>query len=285
MRVVLKPGRHGASRGPQAAWWIAALLVAAGTILVAAWLGPSRIASEVLYVKRLVADRVDCPAQTPRTMVAFVFGQSNAANSGAYRHRAGNSVVNFAHGRCFRAQDPLIGAGGIHGSVWGIFADMVASRHDHVLLVPAGVGATAIAQWNSELAPMLVERKRELRMAGYSVTHYLWHHGESDAAAATPSREYERELRALIARVRADERNVPFWVATASVCQNAGNASIAAAQRAVVQPAEGVFAGPDTDALEPADRHDGCHFSRQGQEKVAAMWAAAVGRDGAKGSQ
>jgi len=278
----LNSGRSAAPRVPLLARWIA-LLAAFGALLAAAWPGASRIASEVVYVKRLVADRIDCPTQTPRTMVAFVFGQSNAANSGAYRHRAGGSVVNFARGRCFRAQDPLVGAAGIHGSVWGIFADMVAHRHDHVLLVPAGVGGATIAQWNSELAPMLAERKRELRMAGYKVTHYLWHQGESDAAAATQPREYERELRGLIARVRADDRNVPFWVAAASVCRNAGSASLAAAQRAVVHPAEGIFAGPDTDALEPSDRHDGCHFSRQGQEKVAAMWAGAVVRDGAEG--
>jgi len=234
----------------------------------------ARIASELVYLERLAFERVDCPAQTPRTMVAFVFGQSNAANSGAYRHRAGPTVLNFARGHCFRARDPLLGAGGVNGSVWGLFGDLVAERHDNVVLVPAGVAATAIAEFNSELAPMLAARKRDLRTVGYTVTHYLWHQGESDIG--TLAQDYERELRALIARVREGDGSAPSWVAVASICQNAGSEAIAAAQRAVTNPGEKIFQGPNTDALEAGDRHDGCHLSRMGQEKVARMWAAAI---------
>ena len=47
-----------------------------------------------------------------RTMVALVFGQSNAANSGQRRANGGPGVYNFYAGNLYRAQDPLLGATG-----------------------------------------------------------------------------------------------------------------------------------------------------------------------------
>src|SRR5438105_14689165 len=41
-----------------------------------------------------------CPPQTDKTMVAVVFGQSNAANALGQRYAAKPNVVNFFSGRC-----------------------------------------------------------------------------------------------------------------------------------------------------------------------------------------
>ena len=47
------------------------------------------------------------PASTPRTLVAFTFGQSNSANHGSQKYRAETgSVLNYWNSRYFIAEDP-----------------------------------------------------------------------------------------------------------------------------------------------------------------------------------
>ncbi|NML17427.1 hypothetical protein [Azohydromonas caseinilytica] len=51
------------------------------------------------------------PAITEKTMVAFVFGQSDSANSGGERFEVPDErVVNYWGGKYHRAADPLLGA-------------------------------------------------------------------------------------------------------------------------------------------------------------------------------
>ncbi len=71
---------------------------------------------------------VDCGSfvgDSPDQAVLFVFGQSNSANHAKDRYVAGNEVVNFNphDGRCYQAEDPLLGADGSGGSVWGRLGD------------------------------------------------------------------------------------------------------------------------------------------------------------------
>ena len=245
-------------------------------LAVAAYPFRNEIAMKVIHAKRLALDQEPCPKQTARTMVAFVFGQSNSANSGAARHRAGPTVMNLFEGRCFPAQDPLLGADGVRGSVWPVFGDDVAREHDAIVIVAAGVGGVRVGEWNGRLIPLLMQRLEETKAAGYHVTHFLWHQGEGDASAGTPSADYVRDLRAVISRTRAVFPDAGFWIATASVCSNAGSSEVVAAQRSLVDPAHGIYAGPNTDSIPLADRRDGCHFGANAQAKVAGMWADAV---------
>ena len=64
------------------------------------------------------------PVVTPRTMVAFVFGQSNSANHGDEKFRtASPAAANFWNGKYFAAEDPLLGATGRGGSPWTLMAN------------------------------------------------------------------------------------------------------------------------------------------------------------------
>jgi hypothetical protein len=208
-------------------------------------------------------------------MVAVVFGQSNSANYLGHRN-ASRRVVNYFGGRCYLAQDPLLGATGPAGSVWVLLGEMLldAGDYDSVVLIPVGMGGTSIMRWR-EGGDLNMLLSRELSSSRYTPTHFLWHQGESDSGA-TSGREYEAGLRELIETTRRYAPQSSFYVSIASF-NGRIDQGIRAAQLRVVDSAKRVFAGPDTDTLTALeDRHDGLHFSMIGQRKFAGMWLQAL---------
>ena len=221
------------------------------------------------------------PPITPRTMVAFVFGQSNSANHGDEKFRAHSpAVANFWRGKYFAAEDPLLGASGGGGSPWVLFADKVitAGAFDGVILIAAGVGATPVQAWTTggALNGMLEERLAETKAAGLTVTHFLWHQGESNNSAAGVA-DYDAAMQPIIALTRRTFPQSKFFVAQASLC---GRGNVPSIELQKIQLGlsrlPGVFAGPNTDEIGFADRYDGCHLNGRGLEKHAAGWAAAI---------
>jgi hypothetical protein len=217
----------------------------------------------------------------PRVMVALVFGQSNAGNWGESRRIAGPRVYSFFRGRYERARDPLPGADGQGGSVWTRLGGklIAAGLYDRVVFVPAAIGATEIAEWapSGRLHQDLLRNVREARRARLVFTHLLWHQGESDAALGTAAEDYQARFLALLAAIRALGVDAPAFVAVATRCgQYPPNEAIRNAQRGLVNPALGIFAGPDTDQLGPEYRYDGCHFSDQGLDAHAQMWLEVI---------
>jgi len=219
--------------------------------------------------------------QRPRVMVALVFGQSNAGNWGESRRIAGPRVFSFFRGRYERARDPLPGADGEGGSVWTRLGDKIiaAGLYDRVVFVPAAIGATEIAEWapGGRLHQDLLRNVREARRARLAFTHLLWHQGESDAALGTAAETYQARFLAMLAAIRALGVKAPAFVAVATRCgEYSPNESIRVAQLSLVNPALGIFAGPDTDQLGPEYRYDGCHFSDQGLEAHAQLWLEVI---------
>jgi hypothetical protein len=214
-------------------------------------------------------------------MVALVFGQSNAGNWGESRRIAGPRVFSFFRGRFARARDPLPGANGEGGSVWTRLGDklIAAGLYDRVIFVPASIGATEIALWapGGLLHEDLLRNVREAQQAGYRFTHLLWHQGESDAALGTRSLDYQERFLAMLAAIRGLGVDAPAFVAVATRCGAYPlDASIRSAQQALVAPQRGIFAGPDTDQLDGAYRHDGCHFSTSGLDAHAEVWLRVI---------
>jgi len=220
-------------------------------------------------------------AAKPRVMVALVFGQSNAGNWGESPKTAGPNVFVFFRGQYGRAKDPLPGANGNWGSVWTRLGDkIIASKlYDKVIFVPAAIGATEIALWSPGglLHKDLLRNVREAKEAGYTFTHLLWHQGESDAVLGTRKEDYEQRFIAMLAAIRELGVDAPAFVAIATRCGDyQPNAEIRAAQMALVNPALGIFQGPDTDQLDLTYRHDGCHFSNAGLEAHADLWLKVI---------
>ncbi len=227
-------------------------------------------------------ERVPCDAfrpNNPRHAVLVTFGQSNSANFGQTRYTAGRGVANFNihDGLCYVSEDPLLGADGSGGSVWGILGDsLVASgAFDKVLIAPFGIGGTSLKEWTAggRLHPRVEHAAAQLHKVGITPTHVLWHQGENDARAGTSPNAYAEMFTELVDSLRDYGINAPVFVAVATICNDLGSDAIRSAQRGLPDAIEGVYPGADTDTLSDMhDRHDFCHFSRTGLVKHAALW-------------
>lgn len=212
-----------------------------------------------------------------RVMVALVFGQSNSANSGETPHKSRPGVYNFYKGKLYPAQDPLLGATGDGGSVWTRLGDQLVEKqyYDAIVFVPLGVGETAIARWKSDgdLHPAILQAIHDVEAQGLTITHLLWHQGESDALLKTSKSTYKIMFLDMLLSIRKQGVNAPIYVSVATRCQKQlPDEQIRQAQQELVNPAQGIYGGPDTDKLGFGDRYDGCHFSTEGLEKFAQLW-------------
>jgi hypothetical protein len=212
-----------------------------------------------------------------RVMVALVFGQSNSANFGETPHKSRQGVYNFYKGKLYPAQDPLLGATGDGGSVWTRLGDQLVEKkyYDAIVFVPLGVGETAIARWKSDgdLHPAILQAIHDVEAQGLTITHLLWHQGESDALLKTSQSTYKIMFLDMLLSIRKQGVNAPIYVSVATRCQKQlPDEQIRQAQQELVNPALGIYGGPDTDKLGFGDRYDGCHFSAEGLEKFAQLW-------------
>lgn len=218
---------------------------------------------------------VSSPRITKDTVVAFVFGQSNAANHGGERYKSSTGkVFNYFEGKYYPAADPLLGATGVSGSVWSNLGDKLVNEHlaDNVVLIPAGIGGSTLKQWQSggRLNKMLKARLAEVKSSGLTVTHFLWHQGESDNMLSPD--EYAVGLGQVIALTKEYFPASSFFVAQVSRCGTMASApQIIQAQRDATKQA-GVYLGPNTDVIGLDDRYDDCHFSGRGIELHAKGW-------------
>lgn len=219
---------------------------------------------------------VACADPAP-DFVALTFGQSNAANYVRGRYQAGEGVMWFHTGHCYVAADPLPGPDGTGGSVWSRLGDrLIASgRYRRVLIAGVAVGGSELARWQpgGDLHPRLLSTLVAMQAAGVPPTHLLWHQGERDMQLGTAPSTYAAGLHTLVASIRHAGSSAPVFVAQATYCSGHDDAGLRAAQRQVLDPALGIFAGPDTDTLRGESlRHDDCHFSAAGADRHADLW-------------
>ena len=237
-----------------------------------------------LYRMPSATDRtaVELPTSPPgRTMVALVFGQSNAGNSGETRGASHPGVYEFYRGRIYAGRDPLLGATGDGGSIWTRLAAkaIAGGAYDTVVLVPFAFGTAEIARFapGGSLHDGLISVIADARNHGLVFTHLLWDQGEADAFGRTAADAYRQRFGAMVAAIRALGVNAPIYVARTTRCAKMRpSEDLSNAQGALVNPSTGVLAGPDLDTLGFADRYDGCHFSTEGLERAAELWLAAI---------
>lgn len=224
------------------------------------------------------------PIITNRSIVAFVFGQSNAGNSAGQRFSAdGCSVINYWNHGYYLANDPLLGSTGQDGSPWVLTGNKLIrdGLADNVIVVPAAVGGTSVSQWraNGRLHQMLKGRLGEVAENGIEITHFLWHQGESDHPLAENSLgpiDYESGMLEIISLTKQYFPNSKFFVSIATRCTNKSpNLLLQNIQRKITS-VNGVYLGPNTDNIGDEDRYDGCHFSGAGIEKHSDGWVSAI---------
>ena len=220
----------------------------------------------------------------PGLAVILAFGQSQLANEGeaAGRYNPSRDVHNFNlfDGRCYRARDPLLGPTFDRANLLTRLGDLLIERgrFERVLLVPIAYGGTSVAEWKpgGRMYPRLAIASVRLRRLGVEPTHALWHLGETDAARGLDADAWRRDFAEMVAGLRALGVNAPLFVAQSTICCSPRNEVVRAAQRSVIDPAQAIFPGPDTDALGSEHRWDDCHFSTSGLRRAAELWLEAL---------
>jgi len=218
---------------------------------------------------------VSNPILAENTLVAFVFGQSNSANHGGERYISKDkNVLNYFDGKFYIAADPLLGATGFSGNVWTNVGNKIVENKiaDNVVLIPAGVGATSVKEWQDggRLNKMLKGRLYDAKKMKLNVTYFLWHQGESDNAL--DPKQYIDGLNNVIALTKIYFPQSKFFVAQASRCGTIASSKELLDAQLKVSQMVGVFLGPNTDVIDLKDRYDDCHFSGRGLEMHAKGW-------------
>ncbi len=217
----------------------------------------------------------------PSTAVLFAFGQSNIANecdpNGKYV--PGPEVYNFdfLSRRIFVAKDPLLGATIDRSNFLSRLGDMLIRRgqFQRVLLVPIAYGGTYMREWapGGRMHPRLLFALRQLRRRGIKVTHALYQQGEAEGAQANYLwADWARDFNAMVGAIRATGMAAPIFVAQCTESGNGPSEPLRSIQRSVVDPAQGILAGPDLDMIGPDERWDRCHFSVNGLNRAAELW-------------
>lgn len=225
---------------------------------------------------------MDKAVRAERLMIFMAFGQSNAANYGAGKYIVRNEVYNYYKGKLYAAAEPLLGPDGKGSSVWTRVADLVidGGLYDRVVIVPCGIGQTAVACWSSgKCADYLNEVLDDLNRDGIRLTHIFWSQGETDNVDGTTAVAYGRELEKVIGHFRSRGIDAPFFVSQTSYFPFNNNnplgisEQVLQGQLAVLDSVNRVVEGPNMDALNLAYyRYDAVHFSEKGLDQLAEAW-------------
>ena len=255
--------------------------------------------------------RVSCNhVAARRPVVIIIAGQSNAANTAeldaSNRPFATDKPIfnlNLADGRCYRAENPLLGSDGdLQGFALPLAAQLIEARiFRRVLLVPTALAGTVIEEWAPPQGhhwKRLITSVRLLERIGLRPHLFLWHHGEGNAgfltagpndiktarAVGTNANDitrdairlsYIRSFLAMVDGLRALGLSAPILPAVATLCgTSVTSPDIRSAQLSLPDPGWNIYPGPDTDEFDLSLRstQDSCHFSDAGNRLHASKW-------------
>jgi hypothetical protein len=222
--------------------------------------------------------RIDCKGAIyhKHSAVILTLGQSNAANTTGNRFDPSPNVLNFSlyDGKCYLAQEPLIGPTNYRGNFVTRLASKLVDRgaYQVVIVAPIAVGGTKVQDWavGGFLNRRVVVAIKRLHDAGLQPTHVLWHQGEANVA--DDPQQYASAFLSVFSTIRRNGVYAPIYVAEATICGGKDYAGLRSVQHSLVDPAKGILAGPNTDEIGLDKRYDKCHLSAEGAEKHAEMW-------------
>lgn len=218
---------------------------------------------------------VTCPKKND-AYVIIGFGQSNSANSSGHRFENNKtSILNFFNGKCYLANDPMLGATGNHGSVWIPLAKHLDIKNKSIVFATFGVGGTHVKSWLDKyhLLPFYKKNIKDLK------THYpnpdaaVWIQGERDAT--TPSELFKKQLKEWINIIQQDLPSTIIYITGTSYCKGVSNSKILEIQKNIAENlTNGVYVGSTDNLNQTKYRYDDCHFSEQGTEELAKLIAS-----------
>ena len=220
--------------------------------------------------------------------VILTFGQSNAANSGEGLYKVKNQVFNIFQGKYFIADDPLLDATGVKGSVWGRVSDRLIDNglYDKIIIKSIAIGGSPLVSWtplgvgivHGNYFQRIVDAVYELRKLNIKITHMLWHQGEQDMSFGTTTKQYKHMFLDMLSGIRKLGVDAPVYVARASSCQGRHSLKVIKAQNELIKEYSDILQGPNTDLINDSRyRVDGgCHFSELGLALHANKWYESI---------
>jgi len=214
--------------------------------------------------------------------VIVLAGQSLAANyaQGTFTPDNPGHIfnLNMVTGAIYEAEDPLLGTDGPYTCVGIRVADarITAGDASDVILVPIAAGGSDVAQWaNGGVFQQRIEiAARRLASIGRSADMILWQQGTTDNSLNTSSENYQLWAGQMIRCFRDNGFSCPIFIAKESWVSADLDVNVRAGQAALVSPAQGIYAGPDTDTI--TDRWDAAHLDADGVAQHAILWTAAI---------
>jgi hypothetical protein len=238
--------------------------------------------------------QVDCTAiDRNKTMVILALGQGNAANGGEGKYTPKHNVYNIFNGKCYKADDPLLGATDNKGSVWGRLGDKIIENgmYENVIIKSIGVGGSPVICWTvsgtgigykdrlyGNYHSRILEANEELTSLGFPITHILWHQGESDMKNGTTTAQYKERFLDMLGSMRKNGIGAPIYVALASRYGRETSQEVINAQKQLVEEHVDIFQGPNTDIIDRLEERteDGQRFTEIGLEKHANAWVESL---------
>jgi lysophospholipase L1-like esterase len=218
-----------------------------------------------------------------RVIIALTLGQSNAGNYGQTLYYVKHDVYFWNNSMLYRYKEPVPGASGKGGSVWGMLGDLFIEKNfcDKAVFVSIAKGSTSVQSWSEgECSITLKKVLADLKKHNIKLTHVFWHQGEEDNLYKTPPLLYKLRLGKVIDIIRSYGQEAPVFVSVATFnpwAKNKLSIELRKAQLDFIKENHSVFAGPDTDTLiSHTDRFDGIHFSGSGMKKYSQLWFKAV---------
>ena len=216
-------------------------------------------------------------------------GQSNAANYVNHLNKPKKEVYifNVFNENFYLAEDPLPGATGSDGSIWGYLGDSLidANIAHSICYANIAVGGSFIKDWtpgmplNRRLL-LAIQRLLKLRI---NIDAILWCQGEAEANSSYISKdEYKKNFMEMYLSIRESGIRAPILVSKSTICninlsKNTNNRdAVRIASAELVNPSQGILEGPDLDKIGESGRYDGCHFNKDGAKEAARLWLISI---------
>ncbi|MDI1264039.1 MAG: sialate O-acetylesterase [bacterium] len=225
------------------------------------------------------------------TLVLLVVSQSIPANSAPTAYTPSNATahaLSVIDGNCYRATDPLLGGTGqppsgatFGGSYVSKLADKIITdgKYQRVIVVVSSIGGTSAADWaptgpwNAHLRTALLRIRQKAYVGNADVTYrVLYDQGTTDAVNGTSQANWQASFQQIVGTINGFGLGAPkICVSIDTMATNATNATIQAAQQAVVDNVQ-IFQAGNLDTLTGGNRQaDGTHLSDTGTTNAAAL--------------
>ena len=213
-------------------------------------------------------------------LVFVTYGQSNSTNFGQIGYQHKGPLYMFMNDEIFLFKEPTLGGTGKNSSVWGRVGDLLSVEYSNrsIVFVNAGWEGATIQQLTYDHQYDFFEKqlRSAIKIFG-KIDGVLFHQGESDHIKFGRPNDYEETFLVLFKKINLISP-IPIYLSQTSVCNSPSDKNLISIQDKLIVKYLGILRGPNTDTLIDAKYRlpDNCHFSSEGLDAMATLWATSI---------